>query len=197
VVTSSWIGVQGADKVAVLRQLGFAETDKVDSVYGARFSCAELAGGWIILHANDLTWASPKRIASVSNAGYAVGCQMSTVIMFSGAQGYLGGERRWSVVHYRDENRELEVAGDPPAVFGPIRDRLTREQEEDDGADFIFEVPLELMAAVCGFRPDADVPGPKPVFKALAPVDGRYPRGVWAYLRRLMNGRSSSREDEM
>ncbi len=120
---------------------------------------------------------------------------MSTVIMFSGAQGYLRGERQWSVVHYRDENRELDVAGDPPAAFGPIRDRLTREQEQDDGADFIFEVPLELVAAVCGLRPDEDVPEPKPIFKELAPVDGRYPRGIWAYLRSFVTGRS--REDEM
>ena len=45
-----------------------------------------------------------------------------------------------------------------------IRDRLFAQQEEDDEADHIFDVPIELFVALGGIRYDEDIPdaGPEP-----------------------------------
>ncbi len=172
----SWIGFQGLDKAAALEQLEFVETGNIDHEQEAPFSLAELPSGWLVIFANDPGWATPGRVGALSMGGVAVGCQMSEVVMYSAAWGYEGGLPQWSLVHYRDENKELEVGGVPPVEFSAIRDEATRDQErEGAGVDYIFEVPVALTAAICGFRPDRLLPGLQPVFRELS-VAGVVPR---------------------
>jgi hypothetical protein len=168
-VRVSWIGVKGLDKEQVLGRLGFVETDDQNK---ARLSYAEQPSGWIIIYSNDEGWASPHRVATLSQSGSAVGCQMSEVVMCSAACGCQGGVRQWSVTHDPEKGEPLKIDGEPPAEFVAIRDRLFREQEQDDSVDYIFDVPIALTAALCGFRPDEPGPEPEPFFVLIAPAKG-------------------------
>jgi len=44
----------------------------------------------------------------------------------------------------------------------PIRDRLFARQEDNEGVDFIFDIPIELFASLGGIRYDQDIPGAGP-----------------------------------
>ena len=73
--------------------------------------------------------------------------------MVSRAAGWKDGEQVWCVSHFAEEGDEhLEVEGEPPAGFAAIRDRLNKQQEEDGGADFIFNIPVDLSKEITGYR---------------------------------------------
>ncbi len=164
----SWIGIRGLDKVTVLQRLGFADAGPLDTELDAPFSCAELPTGWIIVFANDFGWVTPARVAALSSGAAAVGCQMSEGVMYSAAWGYEDGVQQWSLVHYLDEDKELEIVGNPPAEFPAIRERLTRDQErEGEGVDYLFDAPIALTAALCGYRPDETTLETQPSFTEL------------------------------
>jgi hypothetical protein len=93
--------------------------------------------------------------------------------MYSGCFGLRDGELVWSVVHNSNEDRDhLKVAGEPPAAFAEIEARLRKEQARHQpgviGADYIFDIPLELAAACCGYRHDVSAAGGEPAFTILA-----------------------------
>jgi hypothetical protein len=48
----------------------------------------------------------------------------------------------------------LSVSGSPPPSFESIRQRLTRRQEATagSGVDYIFDIPVEVAAAICKYR---------------------------------------------
>ncbi len=75
--------------------------------------------------------------------------------MVSSVAGWKDGREVWSVTHDSEETPlHLDIRGEPPAGFAAIRDRLTRQQEEDDGADFIFDIPVALAKEITGYRYD-------------------------------------------
>ena len=72
--------------------------------------------------------------------------------MVSRAAGWKDGEPIWSVTHDAQEgDAHLDVEGEPPAGFGAIRDRLSKQQEQEGGADFIFNIPVDLAKAITGY----------------------------------------------
>jgi hypothetical protein len=92
-----------------------------------------------------------------------VACYANETVMNSYACGWANGVEQWSVFHdAQQEVKHLETSGTPPPQFQAIRDRLFAQQDEDDGADFIFDIPVDLFAAVGGIRYDDDIPGAGP-----------------------------------
>jgi hypothetical protein len=80
-------------------------------------------------------------------------------VMFSAAYGYDRGNARWSVVHNAQEGiSDLSVSGAPPTELERIRERLSKQQSDAGGdaadVDYIFDIPVELAATVCGYRHD-------------------------------------------
>ena len=72
--------------------------------------------------------------------------------MVSRAAGWKDGGQIWSVTHDTQEgDGHLDVEGEPPAGFAAIRDRLTRQQKEDGGAGFIFNIPVDLAKEITGY----------------------------------------------
>lgn len=77
---------------------------------------------------------------------------------------------------------ELQVGGNPPAELQAIRAQAEAEQAKpDDGlpTDYIFDVPVDLVEAICGFRigvlPEPEFivliehrPRPRGLFKGLS-----------------------------
>src|SRR5204862_3830726 len=83
------------------------------------------------------------------------------VPMYSSARGYRGGQEVWSVVHDIDVGpRSLVAAGAPPADLVAITERRASEQKAagDEQVDYIFEIPSDLSAAVCGYHPTEGAP---------------------------------------
>jgi hypothetical protein len=81
-------------------------------------------------------------------------------VMNSYACAWSNGVECWSVFHDAQQNSDhLETSGTLPPEFQPIRDRLFAEEQGDDGVDYIFDIPIELFAALGGIRYDHDIPG--------------------------------------
>ncbi len=153
----SWIAIQGATKSDVFEALNLTETGRAVSPGQGRraISYAEIAGGWLVLVHSDFDWAKRERIRELSRLGPTVGCQVEDMVeMESVATGAKDGVELWRVFHTNAPESTLEVSGDPPSEFAAIRDRLQQEQDEDDGADYIHDIPLDVAKAACGFRVD-------------------------------------------
>ena len=179
----SWIGVWGRNKEDVLADLNLADTGRPDLENRAWFSCAELPNGWLIVSSTKFDFASPKTIASVSSGGLAIGCAVEEHVMFSGVRTYEDGRLKWSVIHDSENGiYDLSIGGEPPAELADIRYRLTRQQDDSGGShadvDFVFDIPIELAHAVCGFRHNGELPDPMPFFTELEPeLPPRGPKG--------------------
>ena len=152
---ASWIAVRGGVRRSVLEALDLVETGEIDPKGDAQLSCAEL-NGWLLVWAPDVDFMSLDHLRSLSKTREVLGVRMSETITHSAAFGYARGDQVWSVVHEPDgDTRELQVAGTPPVGFEAIRDKRLQEQALEDGpVDHLFDVPLDLSVAMCGFRPD-------------------------------------------
>jgi hypothetical protein len=153
----SWIGFDGKGKSVALEMLCLQATGEPDEANEAPFSGAEFPDGWFILVANDFEFVSPDRLAQLSVDCRVVACQVHEGIMVSAAYGYEHGNCVWELAHEALQGiDDLSVVGSPPPSFESIRRRLTQEQETKvgDGVDYIFDIPLEVAAAVCKYRHD-------------------------------------------
>jgi hypothetical protein len=128
---------------------------------------AALPSGAYLLYINgrDKIVPDDEVFARLSKGASLIACYANETVMNSYACAWVNGAERWSVFHDAQEDiKHLETSGILPPEIQPIRDRLFAEQEGDDGADFIFDNPIELFAALGGIRYDRDIPGagPKP-----------------------------------
>ena len=72
--------------------------------------------------------------------------------MVSSVAYWKDGAQIWSVTHDAQKGDDhLDVQGEPPAGLAAIRDRLTKQQEEDGGVDFIFNIPVDLAKEMAGY----------------------------------------------
>ena len=153
----SWIGFDRKGKAEVLQSAGLHDTGEPDEANEAPFSGAEMPGGWFILFANDFDFVSRKRLAQLSADCRVVGCQVHEGVMVSAAYGYERGNRVWELVHDGQRSMDnLSVFGAPPPSFDEIRRRLTQQHEAEAGGDvdYIFDIPVDVAAAVCNYRHD-------------------------------------------
>ena len=166
-VSLSWIGVRGVSKDALLERLGLSDTGRPVDDLPDRHGCAGLPGGWTVILSQDLDFMSD-RIAEASIGGLAVGCAMEEHLMFSEARALQDGAELWRVSHDPDRSGVYDLAldGDPPPELAGIRKALTSEQDEgggeDAGVDRIFDAPIQLVALLCGYRPDEETAGTDP-----------------------------------
>jgi hypothetical protein len=161
-VSISWVAIRGGERRDAIQRVGLIETARVVDRDRAKASAADLPSGWLLIYSRNLDFVTPQRLQALSIGGVALGCLVEEHVMFSGLRWFEDGREQWSVIHEGEQGaHNLAVAGDLPAQFPAIRERLFREQhddEEDDDeeydVDFIFELPIELGAALCGFRHD-------------------------------------------
>jgi hypothetical protein len=155
----SWIAFRGLTKPDLLQIISGTDTGIVDEANAAPFSLAEIATGWSILFANDFYFLSEQRLEFYSANCALVACQVHEGIMVSAACAYENGKEQWLINHEAELGiRNLDVYGSPPPDFATIRDRLTKQQEEDDGdglpVDYFFDIPVETATSLCGYRHD-------------------------------------------
>ncbi len=118
------------------------------------FCGGRLPSGWyLVIHGgHEFTIEEAARL---SRGCELVACFVDERVMVSRAAGWNDGREVWSVIHEAGEDPlHLDVRGVPPAGFAAIRDRLTKQQEEDGSCDFMFDIPVSLAAELTGYRHD-------------------------------------------
>src|SRR5262249_20456013 len=159
------IAISGKEPRAIQRDFGVVATGQREEIAESAVVGATLPNGAYLLYINDPDKIVPddKVFARLSKGASLVACYTNETVMNSYACGWANGIERWSVFHDAQQDiKHLETSGILPLEFQAIRDRLFAEQEGDDGADFIFDIPIELFAALGGIRYDRDIPGAGP-----------------------------------
>jgi hypothetical protein len=182
----SYLAVRGLSKADAYEHLGFAEKELTDPHVIEEFQGAELPGGWILVVAHRMEWASLERAERLSADGaLVIGTSMTTVVMYSEAFAYEGGIRKWRIEHDPENADPLKIEGEAPAELAAIHAKLAAEQEEgeEENVDYIFDAPAALCQALHGYRIDEDGPDPQPVFYLLEPTRPQFEkRGLFGLL---------------
>jgi hypothetical protein len=157
----AWIAVRGKSKDEVLAQLSLADTDEPDDANETPVSGAALPDGAYLVYFNDMAHPAIQAasMAWLSEGCEALACQVEENVMASAAFQYKDGARVWDVIHLSQKGLyHLEVDGEPPALLDAIHEEMKATQDEHGGAtaqvDCLFEVPLMLANALCGYRHD-------------------------------------------
>jgi hypothetical protein len=157
----AWIAVRGATKEEILARLSLADTGEPDEANESPVSGAALPDGGYLLFFNDMAHAATQApsMAMLSQGCEALGCQVEEHVMASAAFLYKDGAKVWDVVHLAQESLyHLAVDGTPPPLLDTIHTEMKATQDEQGGedadVDCLFDVPLMLATALCGYRHD-------------------------------------------
>jgi hypothetical protein len=157
----AWIAVRGKPKDEVLAQLALVDTGEPDDANESAVSGAALPDGAYLVYFNDMAHPAvqARSMAALSEGCEALACQVEENVMASAAFQYKDGARVWDVLHIAREGLyHLSVDGTPPALLDAIHREMKATQAEQGGAnakvDALFEVPLMLATALCGYRHD-------------------------------------------
>lgn len=159
------IAVTGKDPRTIQHDFGMAPTGDFEEIAESPVVGAALPNGAYLLYINDQDKIVPDDAVygRLSKGASLIACYANETVMNSYACAWLNGVERWSVFHDAQQGiKHLETRGNFPPEMQAIRDRLSAQQDEDDGADFIFDIPVELFAALGGIRYDHDIPGAGP-----------------------------------
>lgn len=158
----SWIAVPAAARGKLLDILELTPTGWFDEVPEAASSGIDLPTGWSVVVRNhvEMTAGTSADLARLSRAVGVIACFVEEHVMVSWARGWSAGALSWSVCHDCQVGlRHLEASGDLPPEYPAVRDRLLSQQDQDpDGADYVFDIPVALAERLTGFRYDFTPP---------------------------------------
>jgi hypothetical protein len=180
----SWMALQGKNKDEVLALASLVDTGKPDEANEAPASVSSLPLGWTVLFFNDYDAITPALLAAWLDGCRVVACQVDEHVMASNVVLYEDGRHLWTVSHQSDQGLfDLTVQGSPSESFEDIKKRLFEQQDENEGGaadvDYVFDVPLELAASLCGYRHDeSKYPWGRPAFTEVA----KKRRSLWSKL---------------
>ena len=153
----SFLAAKGRSKAEILESLGWSDSGvAVEWPEGRDTFCADLPGGWIVVWSNDYDYVTKALLAAASNGGEAVGWRVEEHVMVSDAWGFRDGTEIWSIFYDCEKHQSggLAASGELPAEFAGILEVARAEQAEKDDADYVYDVPADVAAALCGFRYD-------------------------------------------
>ena len=151
-LSNSWIAVRGLSQAEAIAELGLETGDEIRHDVLPDFGIGQTSDGWTILVFRRER-AFEDRFTALSKGRSAVACFEEEHVMYSEARGYADGAETWRAVHDCEKGlRHIQTSGAVPGAFAEIEARLAKQQDEDDGADFFFDIPPELAKSVCGFR---------------------------------------------
>src|SRR4051812_38540656 len=148
----SWFAVRGKTPETVLKEFGLKNIGKEPSK--TVFCGGALPGGWFLVIQGRHEFTN-EEVRQLSRGCEVTACFVEEHVMVSRAAGWKNGEQLWCVTHDAQEgDGHLDVEGEPPAGFTAIRARLIKQQETDGGADFIFNIPVDLAREITGYSHD-------------------------------------------
>lgn len=171
-VHDSWIAVRDLPGEVLLDLLGLEETGEEDVAACAAdpYAWGQTETGWTVLYANFNGLAHPDNLRELSGHGTVIACDyQDQVDTLSGLMiAVRDGETLWKIDVVGDV---LETEGTLPPEFGPIHDRLAALDDTDPDTAYLWDIPIELGEALCGFNP----------FKSETPFRSLRPRkaSIW------------------
>jgi hypothetical protein len=159
--SNSWIAIQGKSRSTVLHELQLREVGNPEPFSDWPIGAAELPGGWYLLFLDDVVhrYTEDKFLETHSIDSHIVVCQFEEHVMVSSAFAFRNGVKEWDVTHDAQVSRtHLEETGKLPVEYAAIHNSLMEQQlqsdRENQGVDYIWDVPVTLAYAVVGFRHD-------------------------------------------
>lgn len=150
----SWIAMQ-APLADALAALGAKTTGAAGEYFDFPLSLGELPNGWTVVWSEDETYFDPERSAEISRHLPLLSCWVNETVMHSRVIRFEDGEQIWAVWHEGDEVPDhIDHFGQPPEELAALVGYAREQQANDEGVDYLFDVPLTLAENICGFKHD-------------------------------------------
>ena len=157
------IAVTGKTPGAIHEDYSVAATDQYEEIPESPVTGATLPSGAYLLYINDEIIPDERVFAKLSRNGSLIACYANETVMSSLASSWVNGVEHWSVFHDPEQGiKHLETTGDLPDQLLPIKERLFAKQDQLKDTDYVFDIPIELFAALDGIRYDQDIEGAGP-----------------------------------
>jgi hypothetical protein len=175
----------------VLDAVGLRATGRYEEIPESNITGAVLPSGWFVIIGNrgDPTFAHEASLLQLSRDFDVLTWFVEEHVMCSSAGSWRGGREVWSVQHSADQGiNNLEVKGELPPNFASIRDGLRARQQNAGGekadVDYIFDIPVELIQSITGYRHDKVIPELREVRFEILARNKETPQRSW--IRRLL-----------
>jgi hypothetical protein len=152
------IAIEGKDREEIWKALCLKQIDKTNSRFFEEqvIGGAYYSGNWYLLslgHRPSLSLRLvEERLRLMPLDMEAIVHEFYENVNFSSTQSWLNGKKRWSVSHTLDKGRDnLEVRGPVPEILTNIHEKAKAELSVDEH-DIFFDVPVDLMEQITGFR---------------------------------------------
>lgn len=136
-------------------------TSHIESIPESPVVAAALPTGWYLVYFNDGSPPSVKELARLSGDAETITLHVSETVMSCCAYAWQNGQELWSISHNLEGGgaEDLTHDGSPPECYVAIADRLRKQQQEYGDADYIFDIPVEVVRELTGFRYDGNPSG--------------------------------------
>ncbi|MEM5553274.1 hypothetical protein WNY63_21455 [Pseudoalteromonas neustonica] len=159
----AWIAVQTENHDSIFELLDVNPTSEEDEYFESKLSGSALKNGWFLLVGQGFENRLVQNdvLSELSEFGPTVACSIEEHVMYSSAEYWSSGSKKWTAVHDAQKGRyNLETSGSLPISFESLNARVTKEQDAEGGekadVDLIFDIPLLLASELTGFKHDED-----------------------------------------
>jgi hypothetical protein len=164
-VAFSSFAVRNKSPEVVRKELRLQSTGEYHQYTKATFTGVKLPGEWyLILHRqHEFTDAE---LQNLSASCEVIALFVEEHVMVSKAACWKNGEEIWWVMHDSDKDlMHLDARGSLPPQYARIRDELLAKRLVPNPCDYIFDIPVSLVADITGFRYDENHELPFEVLK--------------------------------
>ena len=157
------IAVTGKELDAIHDEFGVRQTGQYEEIPESPVTGAMLPSGSYLLYINDEIVPDDRVFRRLSKNASLIACHVNETVMNSYTSSWVEGVEKWSVFHDAQQGiKHLETTGIIPEQLKPIQEKLFAEQGGSEDTDYIFDIPIELFAALGGIRYDRDIEGAGP-----------------------------------
>ncbi len=161
----TWFAVPEAHAESFLQKLGLVDSGQTVGFPDVLICTARMDTGWQVLWYNHYVcpFLPQESVIALSKFHDVLVCSVEEHCMDCAATLWRDGVRLWHLHHDGSDNSKgLDMEGDLPPCFAPIRDEMEREQLAAGGdkarVDMIFEIPLRVAQTLTGFMHDEECP---------------------------------------
>lgn len=164
--SSSWMSVAGLDRAAFLDRLGMVETDRTIDITRHPFPRGTHGGVATLPNGRELFVSrySGDPLIDVEAARISAGVSLVTAamdetVMVCLARSFTDGKLDWEIEHDPDKTLDgVATKGVPPASLQEALATAQRDTDSQGGADYFFDVALDVVGPIAGYRADMDDP---------------------------------------
>lgn len=156
----SFLAVRGKVTHLILEELHLRRTGEREAVAKAMITGVELPTGCYVITAHQNTeLMHDAMLAQLSLECECYACFVDEQMKVTSAVGWKNGKKVWTALHDGGKGSDhLQLRGEFPSLFGPILEG-GKALQKSGAASALFNVPVELVAALTGYRYDRAIPG--------------------------------------